>query len=92
MKLLFTMILVAGIAGTSLGQQVKKKPFDQYGKLLGKSISYVMRVGEIKDTVGKTSLVRFQQGQKEVVYLQFRAPTGEMLGFEKNKLSWVGPR
>ena len=91
MKLPLTIFLV-GITGMCFGQKVKKKPFNQYGNLLGKSISYVMRVAEIKDTVGKTSLVRFQQGQKEVIYLQFRTPTGEMLGFENNKLNWVGPR
>lgn len=107
MKFIITTICIAAFTGMSFAQIPKvkvpsqvppaqtkqlEKPFDQYGKLLGKDINYVMNIANIKDTVGKTSFVKFTQGKKVVEYLQLKTPTGELLGFEKNILTWVGPK
>lgn len=107
MKFILTIICTAAFSVVGFAQMPKvkvpsqvppaqtkqlEKPFDQYGKLLGKDISSVMKIANIKDTVGKTSFVKFTQGKKVTEYLQLKTPTGELLGFEKNILTWVGPR
>jgi hypothetical protein len=68
MKNILNAVFVCGVAGVASAQMPKvkvptsntqaaqtkqvEKPFDQHGKLLGKDISEVMKIANIKDTVG----------------------------------------